>query len=153
MSAPLDIVKELQARGVELRVEGERLRFRPADRVTPDLLARLREQKPALLAFLRPDPRDDPDVKAGRGRAHQLGVLGKSVRDFDPGPQWIIGEVLDQLSELLQGLVCPRTGWTPGGWTIYLRHRAALCDEQHRDRAILYGQAASLMESHKNDGH
>ena len=146
MSAPIAILNELRARGVELCVEGHRLRFRPVDRVTPELLARLREHKPSLLEFLKADPRHDPGVQAAQREAEHSGVLGKSARDFNGGPQWIEGSELGRLQEQLQGLVMPRPGWTPESWAVYLRRRAELCDERHCDFAELYVQAAQLLK-------
>ena len=49
------LVAELRALGVELAPAGDRLRFRPASRVPPDLLARLRERKAEVLALLAED--------------------------------------------------------------------------------------------------
>jgi len=144
--APVDIVNELRARGVELRVEGEQLRFRPTDRVTPELLARLREHKPALLAFLKPEPAEDRAIPAARREATRLGVLGRSANGNDFGPHWIIGDALARLPEPLQGLVMPHDGWTPQGWAVYLRYRGSRCGERQRDRAKLYGQAADLLD-------
>jgi len=45
---------DLDDAGVELQPAGDRLRYRPADRVSPDLLNRMRHCKPALLAALEP---------------------------------------------------------------------------------------------------
>ena len=57
MSTPLDstttLLAELVARGVELQPDGDRLRFRPKDRMTPALLNRIKARKPALMAMLR----------------------------------------------------------------------------------------------------
>ena len=47
-----DIIQELNRRGVELKVEGERLRFRPKHAVTPDLLATMREHKAEIVSTL-----------------------------------------------------------------------------------------------------
>lgn len=48
-----EVLSELQAKGVTLAPEGDKLRWRaPKGTMTPDLLARVREAKPALLALL-----------------------------------------------------------------------------------------------------
>ena len=44
-----EVLAELQAQGVSLRRVGDRLRLRPADRASADLLARIQVLKPALL--------------------------------------------------------------------------------------------------------
>ncbi len=46
-----DLLAELNHRGVELRAEGTRLRFRPSVVMPPELLASLREHKAELLAM------------------------------------------------------------------------------------------------------
>jgi hypothetical protein len=50
------LLADLAARGIELQARGGRLRFRPADAVTPDLARRLKYHKDELLALLRADP-------------------------------------------------------------------------------------------------
>ena len=89
------------------------------------------------------------DVQLARQEAQALGVRGRSPRGFDWGPQWVTGDALNRLPEPLQGLVCPREGWTPQAWAGYLWYRTAICDERHQDLAVMYGQAAELLESRK----
>jgi hypothetical protein len=50
------LIEELQALGIELQPHGDALRFRPRDRVTPELLARMRDCKAELLAMLASGP-------------------------------------------------------------------------------------------------
>ena len=58
--APIqELLAELHRRGVELVAQGSRLRFRPVDAVSPELLARIRAHKVEILAELR-----RPDVPA-----------------------------------------------------------------------------------------
>ena len=47
-----EIIRDLRSLGVELQAQGDRLRFRPKDAVTPDLLALLVQYKPDILAAL-----------------------------------------------------------------------------------------------------
>ena len=47
-------LQQLRDQGFELAVEGDRLRIRPADRVTPELRAALAQRKDELLALLAP---------------------------------------------------------------------------------------------------
>lgn len=147
MSAPSDIVNELRARGVELHANGDRLLFRPRDRVTPDMLARLRAAKPALLEFLRSDPLDDLGVQTAQREAKHMGEASKTAGDSNAGARWVVGTRLEPLHESLQGLVMTRSGWTPESWVAYLKRRARLCDERHGDWAALYTQAFQLLES------
>ena len=48
----IDIIQDLRRRGVELQAAGDRLRFRPAGAIPPDLLERLREHKAEIIAAL-----------------------------------------------------------------------------------------------------
>ena len=52
MQAADQLLAELAAQGIEVQVDENRLRYRPKDRVTPDLLERLREHKADVLAAL-----------------------------------------------------------------------------------------------------
>jgi hypothetical protein len=52
----LGIIEECRALGVEVLPLGENILIRPADRVPPDLKARLREHKPEILAALKSRP-------------------------------------------------------------------------------------------------
>ena len=52
MTTAAQLLTELQALGVTLAADGDRLRFRPGTAVTPELLARLRTHKAELLAML-----------------------------------------------------------------------------------------------------
>ena len=152
MSAAVAILDELRQRGVEVRVDGSRLLFRPVDRVPPELLIQLRIRKAELMKILQDelpswaDPQN-PDVRAARAEAECLGVLDVT---FPPNPalaeaRWMEGAALDRLPERLQGCVVAREGWAPTRWAKYLSHRARLCDDQHRDVAELYEQAADLL--------
>jgi hypothetical protein len=46
------LLAELRSRGVELVMDGSRLRYRPINAITPELRDRLRANKPALLKLL-----------------------------------------------------------------------------------------------------
>jgi hypothetical protein len=52
----LEILTELQRRGVAITVEGESLCLKPKRALDAELLSRLREQKPEILAALRNRP-------------------------------------------------------------------------------------------------
>ena len=54
-ATPLELLlADLAARGIEVQAHGDRLRFRPPDAVTPDLVRRLKVHKAELLAMLAP---------------------------------------------------------------------------------------------------
>ncbi len=73
----MTLLAELADRGVELRAEGERLRFRPIAAMTSELVAGIKACKPELLAVLAGGP-----ISAGEGDAHvgderpQVGIGG-----------------------------------------------------------------------------
>ena len=50
-----EIIRDLQSRGVELRAEGDRLRFRPKEAVTPDLIKILKQHKAEIIAAVAGD--------------------------------------------------------------------------------------------------
>lgn len=54
MTATAELLTDLQALGVVLAADGDRLRFHPRGKVTPDLLAQLRDCKAELLSMLQP---------------------------------------------------------------------------------------------------
>jgi hypothetical protein len=56
VTAAAELLATLQARGVTLEPRGDKLRLRPADRLSPEDLDRLRALKPAILALLAPPP-------------------------------------------------------------------------------------------------
>ena len=55
---PTELLAELTRRGVEVAVDGDRLRFRPQSAVTPDLRAALIEHKPGLIRLLADEDRE-----------------------------------------------------------------------------------------------
>jgi hypothetical protein len=69
--APVEmLLAELTRRDVELRADGDRVRFRPLAAVTPDLAERLRQYKAEVLAVLR----------AATGPAAEADALIRGVR-------------------------------------------------------------------------
>jgi hypothetical protein len=71
VTAIVTLVKTLEARGVMLRPDGDRLRVYPVEALTHDELAALREHKAAVLTLLTapapsPSAADDPDDIAPR---------------------------------------------------------------------------------------
>jgi len=47
------LITRLQSKGIELAVDGDKLRFRPQEKLTPEDLEHLRLHKPVLLRLLR----------------------------------------------------------------------------------------------------
>ncbi len=52
------LLEELRKRGVELAPDGDRLRYRPKEATTPDLLGRLKAHKQQLLKLLEWERRE-----------------------------------------------------------------------------------------------
>ena len=53
------LLVDLKRRGIELVADGDKLRYRPQSRMTPDLVRRLSDHKPALLALIgQPEAHD-----------------------------------------------------------------------------------------------
>ncbi len=50
-----EILRELGELNVKVWAEGDKLIYEPADAVSPDLLARMRDEKPGLMALARPN--------------------------------------------------------------------------------------------------
>jgi hypothetical protein len=53
MTATLDVIREAEARGVQLFVEGETLKWRSKSSIPGELLRRLREHKPEVIRELQ----------------------------------------------------------------------------------------------------
>jgi DNA-binding FadR family transcriptional regulator len=49
---PLDLLADLEAMGFQVEADGERLFIRPREKVTPDLVERIKTHKAALLDLL-----------------------------------------------------------------------------------------------------
>ncbi len=47
------LLTELARLGIQLKADGDRLRFAPKESITPELLEQLRTHKPAILDYLR----------------------------------------------------------------------------------------------------
>jgi hypothetical protein len=69
------VLAELTRRGVELVVDGDRLRFRPQSAVTPDLRDALIEHKADLIRLLGPDDDVAWRVEAMRPQVPRTGAI------------------------------------------------------------------------------
>jgi hypothetical protein len=72
MSAAHSLLQEVAAAGARLRIVGDRIKVKPA-KLPGNLLDRLRQAKPELLALLSPPPHDD----AGAWRAWHREMVAK----------------------------------------------------------------------------
>jgi hypothetical protein len=95
------LLEELRGRGVELVAEGEKLRYRPKDAVSPALIDRLRKHKPSVLKLLAWE-------RHKLGEADRLGCVAR----WSKHPAWIelhdptTGEWVEvKASECLPGVV------------------------------------------------
>lgn len=72
MIAPImELLSEVQHLGVTLRAEGDRLRFAPRDRLPAELVGRLKERKPEVIAALataETPTEEKPNALAARRR-------------------------------------------------------------------------------------
>jgi tubulysin polyketide synthase-like protein len=68
-----EVLDMLQARDIQLTVEGDQLRYdAPEDALTDEVLALLRQHKQALLALLaQPEPMDDAATTNGEGEKNK----------------------------------------------------------------------------------
>jgi hypothetical protein len=74
MGAP-EVLAELTRLGVEVAVAGDRLRFRPQEAVTPDLLAALIEHKIDLIRLLGSDDEVTWRIEAMRPQVPRTGTI------------------------------------------------------------------------------
>ena len=73
---PTELLAELTRRGVEITVEGDRLRFRPQDAVTADLRAELVEHKANLLRLIGGEEQEIRwRMQAMRGQVPRTGAI------------------------------------------------------------------------------
>jgi len=72
---PTEVLAELARRGVEVAVDGDRLRFRPQGAVTPDLRAALAEHKADLIRLLGDDEEVAWRVEAMRPQVPRTGAI------------------------------------------------------------------------------
>jgi len=78
------LVEETTSLGIDLWVEGSELRYRGAKRVvTPDLLDRLKESKPEIVALLSEPPAEDAIIKS-TAQVFELAREHFDTRPFDP---------------------------------------------------------------------
>lgn len=85
------VLAQCHAMGVSLTTVGDGIRCAPGNRVTPELLARIRAMKPELLALLA---RDDRQVRVREAWRAAFGRLSPLARDSWPtGGAGVLGRV------------------------------------------------------------
>ena len=57
------LLAHLRQRGIILTADGDTLRARPAERIDPDIAARIRRHKPVLLALVQSQAANRPDAE------------------------------------------------------------------------------------------
>ena len=103
MSA-VDLLMRLRAYGIELRVVGNELRYRPVDAVPPSLLPTMLQHKRALMALLSADTPEIAERAAAMRARHPRGmrmVPTFTVRDLQRAQGGCIscGEPLDSITD------------------------------------------------------
>ena len=76
-----DVLADLTRRGIELRADADRLRFRPVTAMTPELAERVRARKAELLALLAP-----PSVTEPPSETHADREIRRFLRVAVPRP-------------------------------------------------------------------
>lgn len=107
------LLADLARRGIELRVDGGRLRFRPKSAMTAQLAERVRERKAELTAML---------TQRGGGDASERPPARDRFRIVSGRLQF--------------GDVC--AGWRPSGWARELRRMATFCENHEPAIAAEY---------------
>ena len=62
---PATLITDLAARGVEFQADGDKLRFRPVDRVTHEEVEVIRRHKVVILKLLRSEGREAAQIGCG----------------------------------------------------------------------------------------
>jgi len=96
MTAPPDstaaLLGELMARGIALQARGDRLRYRPRDRVTPALIERVKARKPELLQLLQAVEPDASRHYYNYKNTADDPVIRNTVVDDPPKPHYTVAE-------------------------------------------------------------
>jgi len=163
----VELLQQARDAGLQVGVVGDKIRVtgpKSAESLARELLNHKAELMPVLESAearrnrLEAEPaypaeRDPPIATSQSSRQRDwVGPSpGERPHSIPNEPRWITGELLDKLSEPLQGLVCAREGWTPTSWAAYLEHKAARCATLHPCLADHYRFAAKLLRTGKNE--
>jgi len=139
---------ELTRQGIDLRADGDKLRFRPRSAMTPDLIERTKTCKPELLVMLRgdrtPQLRQDSQNRPTAVATAPTGVIGRPNAPAGgelSGPPHELS--LDDRVE--SGYVNP--GWTPRAWSRRLQQLADRCEGTRPEVAGMYREWATNVEN------
>ncbi|NOT02350.1 MAG: hypothetical protein HOP29_17220 [Phycisphaerales bacterium] len=126
MNTVTQLLQDLQRRGVTVRAVGDRIGFKPADAVPPELVERMRRHKTELLAMLR-----------GRNRRPPVGPLPVQPSAFTTTPK---------------GFVVPND--LPEPWQEFYLERCGVrefCGNQSREHAEAGALAETLAAMEQDD--
>lgn len=150
------LLVELWRTGVTVEAHGDRLRYSPAEKMTPELVERLREHKPAILATLTrkllPEAKalDMPAaVEAAPLSATPTGGLDVVANEgLDAGPGWLDGsdEVDPAPCTSCGGLELWESAWRSARTTDPKPQRVAPAGEWHCCRCEPPEAALRLLE-------
>lgn len=110
MTSPATLLSDLTARGVEFQANGDNLRFRPMDRLTPDEVEAVRRHKVVILKLLRSEGREAPPIIKPWPIVEGTEHFSIWVEDeAGPWPEFIPGVHYDfRQPSRLHGLCVPR---------------------------------------------
>jgi TubC N-terminal docking domain len=101
---PSDLLAALTARGVELVARGDKLRFRPVEKLTADEVELIRRHKPVILSLLRSEGREAAPIIPGTEH-FSIWVDGVACE----WPEFRVGYHYDvRQPSRLRGLLSPR---------------------------------------------
>lgn len=129
------LLADLTSRGIELEARGDRLRYRPRSKMTPDLTERLKVHKLAILAAVRagwlPQAPQDRSTTNATPKVSGDGQLRT--------PPDLTADVPHELSlaeRIATGHV--NVGWTPSAWANRLLDLAERCQATRPEVAAQY---------------
>lgn len=84
---PASLLSDLTARGVEFQANGNKLRFRPADRLKPGEIEAVRQHKVVILKLLRSEGGEAAPIVPGREHwnPYMADPYGPWGQEFVPG--------------------------------------------------------------------
>ena len=137
--SPAELLGELTRQGIELRADGNRLRYRPRAAVSPELAETLRTHKGELLTLLRGDGQRRAPAAAsppGGGTGPPEPLAGNTPPD--------VPHELSFLERIETGYVNP--GWSARGWRDRLLQMAGRCEAVNPGLAASYREWASNID-------
>jgi len=137
------LIEKLDQLGVQLVVNGDKLRFHPRDAMPAELLAELKKHKAALVMLLKVSA-----VIPGCEVVEGFPALVEAARDE---PTWFTGcDVV--IPDRVRDLCVRRDGWTASSWRERMLHQASCCCDDHPESALERRWACMLMVPRDLDG-